>query len=162
MNRECVRGLVCGDEKQGVETVLNGELIASDDAELISAVRVNAVDGLGREVDGLIEIAVFEYDEGSQKFCDACRCVGNVNVLSEENRSGIHVHHDACLCLNSGVSRPVRSGECSDRKDLEGQQKTQDFSYLLFQWNPPVMSCFRKNLRKIPAFYMLFYHNSWE
>ena len=117
--------LIGRNKKKSVEAILYSKGISGDNAQFVSAVRFHTVAGGFCESNHFIRLRVFQNDQSSQNFGNAGRRVWNMDILSEENGSGIGVHNDSSFGLNSCISRPVRSGPGSAGKKLAGQQKAQ-------------------------------------
>ena len=105
---QSIGGLVAGYQQHGVETVFYGQLVTCHNADFISAVGLNLVDSRCRKCYSIIRIAIFQDDECCEDFGDTGRRVGQVDILTIQNGTGIHIHDNACLSHDAGIGGPVR------------------------------------------------------
>ena len=124
--RQGVGRLVGGLQQHSVEAVLHGEAVPRHAAQLVAAVGLHAVHRRLGKLHRLVQLAVLQHHQGRQELGDAGRRVGQVNILSKQNRSGIHIHHDPRLRLDACISGPVRFPVGRQHKELTGQQETDE------------------------------------
>ena len=114
MLRQGVGRLVAGEQKQHVQAVLHAQLIPCLHVQLVAAARLHIVNrGLG-ERDHVVQLAVLNHHQGGEKFCDAGRSKGQMDVLAEYNGTGILVHDNARLRHDSRIRRPLRARESAE------------------------------------------------
>ena len=111
MTGQGVGALIGRGQHQGVETVPHCQDISLVNAGA-AASGLHIVYIVMGKCDHLIQIALFQHNEGCQYLGDTGRIIGLVHVLSIEHCPGVGVHDNACVGLDGHIGGPLGGCRC--------------------------------------------------
>ena len=106
-----VGALVGRCQHQGVEAVPHGQDIPFVNAGA-AASGFHIVYIVMGKCDHLIQIALFQHNEGCQYLGDTGGVIGLVHVFAIKNCPGVGVHNNACVSLDGHIGGPFGGCRC--------------------------------------------------
>lgn len=118
-------------ENQGVQTVADRQLIAHIHTGA-GASRLYVVNRIAGKGYYIIHIAVFNYNQRSQYFCNTGGKIRSMDIFPVEDSAGTGIHNNPALCGNGNIVRPFcrgkgRGAEGTAQKDQTEKKGCKSF-----------------------------------